>query len=135
MVAIMNIQIPMVLGELTQVLAGFVNVNGTNDVWTWPQFLESVREPSMRLLVLYLAQSCFTFVNIITLNLCGERMASRLREKLFSTVVSQDIAFFDVTPTGEIVNRITSDVQDFKSSLKLCVSQGLRSITQVLFEA
>ena len=27
--------------------------------------------------------------------------------------------------------RLTSDVQDFKSSFKLCISQGLRSFTQV----
>jgi ATP-binding cassette subfamily B (MDR/TAP) protein 8 len=29
-------------------------------------------------------------------------------------------------------NRLTTDVQDFKSSFKLCVSQGLRSITQTI---
>ena len=30
------------------------------------------------------------------------------------------------------LNRLTTDVQDFKSSFKLCVSQGLRSITQTI---
>lgn len=28
-------------------------------------------------------------------------------------------------------NRLTSDIQDFKSSFKLCISQGLRAVTQV----
>ena len=28
--------------------------------------------------------------------------------------------------------RLTSDVQDFKSSFKICISQGLRSVTQVI---
>ena len=28
--------------------------------------------------------------------------------------------------------RLTSDVQDFKSSFKLCISQGLRAFTQVI---
>ena len=27
--------------------------------------------------------------------------------------------------------RLTSDIQDFKSAFKLCISQGLRSFTQV----
>ena len=28
--------------------------------------------------------------------------------------------------------RLTTDVQDFKSSFKVCISQGLRSITQII---
>ncbi|XP_039609234.1 mitochondrial potassium channel ATP-binding subunit isoform X3 [Polypterus senegalus] len=42
----------------------------------------------------------------------------------------QDIAFFDANKTGRMVNRLTSDVQEFKSSFKMVISQGLRSITQ-----
>lgn len=44
----------------------------------------------------------------------------------------QDIAFFDRTRSGEIVSRLTSDIQDFKSSFKTCISQGLRSFTQII---
>lgn len=44
----------------------------------------------------------------------------------------QDIAFFDKTRSGEIVSRLTSDIQDFKSSFKICISQGLRSLTQII---
>ncbi|XP_019887493.1 ATP-binding cassette sub-family B member 8, mitochondrial isoform X3 [Ooceraea biroi] len=44
----------------------------------------------------------------------------------------QDIAFFDKTRSGEIVSRLTSDIQDFKSSFKTCMSQGLRSLTQII---
>ncbi len=55
-----------------------------------------------------------------------------MRRRLFSTMLRQDIAFFDATKTGEIVSRLTSDVQDFKSSFKLCISQGLRSLTQAM---
>lgn len=69
-------------------------------------------------------------MNIASLTVVGEKMATRLRESLFYSVMIQDIAFFDQIQSGEIVNRLTSDVQDFKSSFKLVISQGLRSITQ-----
>ena len=31
-----------------------------------------------------------------------------------------------------MINRLTSDIQDFKSSFKQCISQGLKSITQII---
>ena len=38
-------------------------------------------------------------------------------------MIRQDIAFFDFHKSGDLINRITSDVQDFKHSVKQCVSQ------------
>lgn len=35
----------------------------------------------------------------------------------------QDIAFFDANKTGQLVSRLTTDVQEFKSSFKLVISQ------------
>jgi len=35
----------------------------------------------------------------------------------------QDVAFFDANKTGQLVNRLTSDIQEFKSSFKLVISQ------------
>ena len=56
-----------------------------------------------------------------------------MRKQLFSSIMRQDIEFFDNHKSGEIVSRLTSDVQEFKSSFKHVVSQGLRCITQVKF--
>lgn len=33
------------------------------------------------------------------------------------------MAFFDVNRTGQLVNRLTADIQEFKSSFKLAISQ------------
>jgi len=43
------------------------------------------------------------------LTVCGERIAVRLRNVTYSTILSQDIGFFDVNSTGELINRITTD--------------------------
>lgn len=32
----------------------------------------------------------------------------------------------------QFIYRLTTDVQEFKSSFKLCISQGLRSVTQII---
>ncbi|WAR02808.1 MITOS-like protein [Mya arenaria] len=50
-------------------------------------------------------------------------MSASLKIRLFDSLLRQDIQFFDRHKTGELVDRLTSDVQDFKSSFKLCISQ------------
>ncbi|NXV75025.1 ABCB8 protein, partial [Atlantisia rogersi] len=39
----------------------------------------------------------------------------------------QDVAFFDATRTGQLLSRLTTDIQEFKSSFKLVVSQVRRA--------
>jgi ATP-binding cassette subfamily B (MDR/TAP) protein 8 len=73
-----------------------------------------------------------TFVYLSLLSSLGENVAADMRKQLFGSLIVQDIAFFDDHRTGDLVNRLTTDVQDFKSSFKLCVSQGLRSGAQAL---
>lgn len=73
-----------------------------------------------------------------------------MRKDLFRAIIQQDIAFFDTQRTGEIINRwvyficlmnlfmkivscrLTTDIQDFKSSFKQTVSGGLRATAQII---
>lgn len=94
--------------------------------------MKDMKGPSINLFGMYLLQSAFTFVYILLLSQIGEQMAARLRQDLFKQIVIQDLSFFDANRTGELVNRLTADVQDFKSCFKQCVSQGLRSFAQLI---
>ncbi|KAM8728351.1 mitochondrial potassium channel ATP-binding subunit isoform 2-T2 [Acanthopagrus schlegelii] len=69
---------------------------------------------------------------IILLSRVGERVAADMRKTLFASLLRQDVAFYDANKTGQLVNRLTADIQEFKSSFKLVISQGLRSITQTV---
>ncbi|XP_053464354.1 mitochondrial potassium channel ATP-binding subunit isoform X2 [Nycticebus coucang] len=89
------------------------------------------RNISTHLLILYSIQGLLTFGYLVLLSHIGERMAVDMRRALFSSLLRQDIAFFDAKKTGQLVSRLTTDVQEFKSSFKLVISQGLRSCTQV----
>lgn len=59
-------------------------------------------------------------------------MACEIRRDLFERILIQDIEFFDANRTGELVNRLTADVQDFKSCFKQTISQGLRAFAQLI---
>ena len=55
---------------------------------------------------------------LISKNISGERLAMKMREDLFASILRQDIAFYDSHKSGEIMSRLTSDIQEFKSSFK-----------------
>jgi ATP-binding cassette subfamily B (MDR/TAP) protein 8 len=95
-------------------------------------YYESIYKPSLKLINLYLAQSIFTFSYIYLLGNMGENISASLKVSLFSKIIKQDISFYDKTRSGELIDRLTSDIQDFKSSFKMCISQGLKSATQII---
>nr|QST14983.1 ABCB8 protein [Diaphanosoma celebensis] len=128
-VAVLNIEIPRALGSIVNIVTQFLNEHGEN---LTQRYWEQLAPSAARLSIMYIAQALFTFVYIHTLACVGERVAAQLRKDLFTEIIKQDIVFFDRHRTGELVNRLTADVQDFKSSFKQCISQGLRSITQTV---
>ncbi|XP_004520570.1 ATP-binding cassette sub-family B member 8, mitochondrial [Ceratitis capitata] len=129
-VAFINIRIPNLLGDLVNTLARYANTYVKDPLHN--SFFSDVRRPASNLLSLYFLQSGFTFIYIYLLSRVGERIAAKLRQDLFKQIILQDIAFFDANRTGELVNRLTADVQDFKACFKQFFSQGLRSMAQLV---
>ncbi|XP_061879488.1 mitochondrial potassium channel ATP-binding subunit isoform X1 [Entelurus aequoreus] len=123
--AILNIQIPLMLGDLVNVVARYLREQTGN-------YVREIQGPAFKLMGLYGIQGLLTSGYIVLLSRVGERVAADMRKTLFASLLRQDVAFFDATKTGQLVNRLTADVQEFKSSFKLVISQGLRSITQTV---
>ncbi|NXD04858.1 ABCB8 protein, partial [Certhia familiaris] len=121
--ALLNVHIPVLLGQLVNVVARCARGHV-------PTYLREVRSPALRLLTVYCLQGLLTFGYIALLARVGEQVAGNMRKALFSALLRQEVAFFDATRTGQLVARLTADVQEFKSSFKLAISQGLRSGTQ-----
>ncbi|XP_045131652.1 mitochondrial potassium channel ATP-binding subunit-like [Portunus trituberculatus] len=127
-VSLANIQVPILLGEVVNVVARFTSETARES----RSFPQEIAVPVLKLVKYYFIQAAFTLSYISFLTRMGERIADDLRKQLFATLLKQDMAFYDQHKTGELVNRLTADVQDFKSSFKLCISQGMRSVTQII---
>ncbi|XP_001371455.2 mitochondrial potassium channel ATP-binding subunit [Monodelphis domestica] len=122
--AMVNVHIPLLLGQLVEIVGKYTRDHFGN-------FMVETRGLGVHLLTLYCIQGLLTFGYLVLLSELGERMARDIRKELFGCLLRQDIAFFDNKKTGQLVARLTSDVQEFKSSFKLVISQGLRSCTQL----
>ncbi|XP_075348226.1 mitochondrial potassium channel ATP-binding subunit isoform X2 [Mycteria americana] len=121
--ALLNVHIPVLLGQLVNVVARCARGHIAG-------YLQEARRPALRLLAVYCLQGLLTFGYIALLARVGEQVAGSMRKALFVSLLRQDVAFFDANRTGQLVNRLTADIQEFKSSFKLAISQGLRSGTQ-----
>jgi ABC transporter fused permease/ATP-binding protein len=61
-------------------------------------------------------------------SVAGERIVSRLRERVYAHLVSQEIAFFDERKTGELTSRLASDATVLQSAVAANVSMVLRNL-------
>ena len=94
--------------------------------------MEKIKAAAVKLVGLYISQGVATCIYISLVSSVGEQMAARLRCELMKSLLLQDVAFFDKHKTGELMNRLSTDVQDFKHAFKQVVSQGLKSATQLV---
>lgn len=116
--AAINIYTPTVIGELAtivQCLASTISNNPNTSLASGsPPDLTALNVPAFKLLVLFVCQGFFTFIDIDMVTRLGERVSLRLKRELFGSLLNQDLAFFDSHMQGELVGRLTQDVGEFK---------------------
>ncbi|KAI8081342.1 P-loop containing nucleoside triphosphate hydrolase protein [Halteromyces radiatus] len=126
--AIVHLQTPLVTGELINVLTASVQATSHGVALS----IKELNVPALKLFSLLSVQGFLTFAHITLVAAFGEKVAQRLRAKLFAAIIQQDMSFFDRHQSGELVSRLTTDVAEFKSTFKQLVTIGLKSITQTL---
>ncbi|XP_071325204.1 antigen peptide transporter 1 [Trachinotus anak] len=64
-----------------------------------------------------IASAVLEFVCDLMYNVTMSRIHTSVQGVVFQAVLKQEIAFFDATPTGELVSRITTDTNDMSEAL------------------
>ncbi|XP_073321277.1 ATP-binding cassette sub-family B member 10, mitochondrial [Pagrus major] len=60
----------------------------------------------------------------------GQKIVRNLRASLFSSILTQEVAFFDRSRTGELINRLSADTAMVGHSITDNLSDGLRAVAQ-----
>ncbi|NP_062425.1 ATP-binding cassette sub-family B member 10, mitochondrial precursor [Mus musculus] len=69
-------------------------------------------------------------IRVYLMQSSGQSIVNRLRTSLFSSILRQEVAFFDKTRTGELINRLSSDTALLGRSVTENLSDGLRAGAQ-----
>lgn len=86
---------------------------------------------SQILLLVYLAVANFVLIYLYAFswNLLSQRLAQRLRERYFTSILAQDAAFFDTRQAGDVSSRLNSDIQVVQSGTSEKVGMYLACIS------
>jgi ATP-binding cassette subfamily B (MDR/TAP) protein 8 len=74
----------------------------------------------------------FKLTALSLLSLHSERLCARIKTLLFEKILQMDIAYFDNVRTGELIDRLSGDVNDIRTMVKHTVSLGLKNVLSVV---
>lgn len=126
---IFNIVGPKVLGQVTtKLFEGLVaKVNGTGDVdFNW------IAKTLGFLLCLYLASSACSLIQGWLMTGVTQKICYRMRKEIAAKIAVVPMSYFNGHSKGDVLSRITNDVDTLGQSLNQSVAQLITSITQII---
>ncbi|TFD05634.1 MULTISPECIES: ABC transporter ATP-binding protein [unclassified Cryobacterium] len=83
-------------------------------------------------LALYVLSSVFSWMQAYVLNGIVQRTVYRLREEIEAKINRLPLSYFDKKPRGELLSRVTNDVDNISQSLQQSLSQVVTSLLTVI---
>ena len=126
---IFNIVGPKVLGQVTtKLFEGLVaKVNGTGDVdFNW------IAKTLGFLLCLYLASSACSLIQGWLMTGVTQKICYRMRKEIAAKIAVVPMSYFNGHSKGDVLSRITNDVDTLGQSLNQSVTQLITSVTQII---
>lgn len=126
---IFNIVGPKVLGQVTtKLFEGLVaKVDGTGDVdFNW------IAKTLGFLLCLYLASSACSLIQGWLMTGVTQKICYRMRKEIAAKIAVVPMSYFNGHSKGDVLSRITNDVDTLGQSLNQSVTQLITSITQII---
>jgi subfamily B ATP-binding cassette protein MsbA len=78
--------------------------------------------------VVIFGKGLFTFLSTLIMKSIGHRASKRLRDELFDHLVYQSMDYFDQRSTGEIMSRVTSDVEKIQQAVSGSMGDFIREV-------
>ena len=126
---IFNIVGPKVLGQVTtKLFEGLVaKVNGTGDVdFDW------IAKTLGFLLCLYLASSACSLIQGWLMTGVTQKICYRMRKEIAAKIAVVPMSYFNGHSKGDVLSRITNDIDTLGQSLNQSVTQLITSVTQII---
>lgn len=109
---------------------------------SFPKSIKKVIEPNMDLekikniaivvALLYFISSFFTFIQSISMTEVANRFAKKLRNSISEKINKLPLTFFDKNSVGDILSRVTNDIDTIAQSMNQSLASLFSSIVQFL---
>jgi ABC-type multidrug transport system fused ATPase/permease subunit len=122
---------PYIFGKIVQLCSDSSNDSDDNDTSNG-DLMHDLNRYAILLIIVLAIGGVATSIRGYLYTLVGERLVRSLRADLFHHIANQDVTFFDMNKTGELMNRLSSDTTVIQSCLSVNISMGLRAMAEML---
>ncbi len=127
-IAVILCFIPTLVSVLTTRLYGVVI-----DEVIMPQHLEKLWPACVALLILFISGGSSTYVQNHLMLKTSQRTTARLRDDLFVSLQQLPISYFDTHPSGDVMSRLTNDVDTISNTLSSNITGLLSGVATIIF--
>lgn len=132
--AVANVYVPRFTGEILDALVAHASSSDKPDsehsgsIVKIPGFVSNIE----MLVIVSVLGGVFSGIRGAIFTVVGARVNVRLRLRLMDSLLSQDISFFEMTRTGDLTSRLSSDTTLVGSQVTSSVNIFLRSIVRAI---
>lgn len=94
--------------------------------------LEKIKNIAIVVALLYFISSFFTFIQSISMTEVANRFAKKLRNSISKKINRLPLTFFDKNSVGDILSRVTNDIDTIAQSMNQSLASLFSSIVQFL---
>ena len=126
---VFNIIGPKVLGKATtEIFKGLVGkVSGGSGI-----DFTKIGKILLTLLCLYVISACFSFIQGYIMTGVSQKLTYRMRKEISEKINRMPMNYFDTTTHGEVLSRVTNDVDTLSQSLNQSATQMITSVTTII---
>lgn len=126
---VFNIVGPTILGQATtEIFHGLMlKINGTGGI-----DFDKIANILLVLMILYVVSACFSFIQGIIMTGISNDVSYTMRKDISKKINRMPLKYFESRTTGEVLSRVTNDVDTLQMSLNQNVTQLITSITMII---
>lgn len=126
---VFNIVGPKILGKATtEIFKGLVGkVSGGSGI-----DFTKIGKILLTLLCLYVISACFSFIQGYIMTGVSQKLTYRMRKEISEKINRMPMNYFDTTTHGEVLSRVTNDVDTLSQSLNQSATQMITSVTTII---
>jgi ABC-type multidrug transport system fused ATPase/permease subunit len=118
----------LILGSLIFMLFPWL-IGQMVDVASGESSLEfDLRQLGIALFIVLIFQGFFSYLRVILFANASERGIADLRKELYSKIICQPLVFFEKNRIGDIISRLTADVESLYSAFSITLAEFVRQL-------
>ena len=116
---------PMILGTITTTAVTSLSETGSVD---W----EPIAKAAILLIILYIISSILSYIEGLMDSVVAARYTKNLREQILAKISRLPISYFDKVQFGDVLSRMTNDIETIATALSEEITHTVTSITSVV---